>query len=47
MWRFNLAINELFCVKIQPGQLRPSKIWQPLFGTLKLKLGFLETYDKI
>ena len=47
MWRFNLAISELFCDKIGPGQLRPSEIWQPLSGTLELKLGFLETYDKI
>ena len=47
MWRFNLAISELFCDKIGPGQLHPSEIWQPLSGTLKLKLSFLETYDKI
>ena len=47
MWRFNLAISELFCDKIGPGQLHPSQIWQPLSGTLKLKLSFLETYDKI
>ena len=47
MWCFNLAISELLCDKIGPGQLRPSEIWQPLSGTLKFKLGFLETYDKI
>ena len=47
MWRFNLAISELFCDKIGPVQLCPKEIWQPLSGTLKLKLGFLETYDKI
>ena len=47
MWCFNLAISELFCDKIGPLQLRPSEIWQPLSGALKLKLGFLETYDKI
>ena len=47
MWRFNLAISESFCDKIGPIQLRPSEMWQPLSGTLKLKLSFLETYDKI
>ena len=47
IWRFNLAISELFCDKIGPGQLHPSEIWQPLSGILKLKLSFLETYDKI
>ena len=47
MWRFNLAISELFCDKIRPGQLHPSQTWQPLSGALKLKLSFLEAYDKI
>ena len=47
MWRFNLATSELFCDKIGHGSLHPGEIWQPLSGTLVLKLSFLETYDKI